>query len=191
MGRSIPSFRMLIDIERSEWIDFKKELCKEDKQRFDRLFSVPKLYCHALSNLSNPITIEPIILSLIFNNFKIFNKIVHGSMTTSVEVENDSIKEGGFQICQSIKESEIEIQIGFNKIIQDWNKFIDCLNEDDEFIFMKMIGDCYNSYHKSINQSFKANSDSCYSRHFAFIMALILYQQKQIDSVKSIQRLFN
>jgi hypothetical protein len=27
---------MLIDIKRSEWIDFKKELCKEDKQRFDR-----------------------------------------------------------------------------------------------------------------------------------------------------------
>ena len=90
--------------------------------------------------------------------------------------------DGGFQICQSSKESEIEIQIKFNKIIQDWNKFIDCLNEDDESIFMKMISDCYERYHKSINSSIKENSDSCHSRHFAFIMALILSQQKQIDS---------
>ena len=178
MDRSVPSFRMFIDIERSEWIEFKKDLCKEDKQRFDRLFSVSELYRHASSNLSNPTTIKPIILSLIFNNFK----VVHGTLTTSIQVENNSIKEGGFQICQSNKESEIEIQIGFNKIIQDWNKFIDCLNEDDESIFMKMISDCYDSYHKSINSSIKENSDSCHSRHFAFIMALILYQQKQIDS---------
>ena len=61
MSRSVSSFRMLIDIERSEWIDFKKKLRKEDKQRFDRLFSVPKLYHHTLSDLSNPITIESII----------------------------------------------------------------------------------------------------------------------------------
>ena len=114
MDRSVSSFRILIDIERSEWIDFRKELCKEDRQRFDGLFSVPKLYHHASSNSSNITTIEPIILNLIFNNFK----IVHGTLTTSVQVENNSIN-GGFQICQSSKESEIEIQIGFNKIIQD------------------------------------------------------------------------
>jgi hypothetical protein len=63
MDRSVSSIRMLIDIERSEWKDFRKELCKEDKQRFDGLFSVPKLYHHASSNSSNITTIEPIILS--------------------------------------------------------------------------------------------------------------------------------
>ena len=53
MNRSVPSFRMLIDIEESEWIDFKKELCKEDKQRFDRLFSVPQaIFFMCSSNLS-------------------------------------------------------------------------------------------------------------------------------------------
>jgi hypothetical protein len=41
MDRSVSSIRMLIDIERSEWKDFRKELCKEDKQRFDGLFSAP------------------------------------------------------------------------------------------------------------------------------------------------------
>jgi len=178
MGGPVSSFRMLIDLERSEWIDFKKELCKEDRQRFDKLFSAHKIYHHSASNLSNLTTIEPIILSLIFNNFK----IIHDKLATSLRVENHSIKDGDFQICESSKESEIEIQIGFNKIIQDWNKFIECLNEDDEFIFIKMISNCYDRYHKSINSSIKENSDSIPSRHFAFIMALILYQQKQIDS---------
>jgi hypothetical protein len=178
MSHSTSSFRMLIDVERSEWMDFKKELCKEDKQRFNRLFSVPQPYSRVLSNLFNPVMIEPIILSLIFNNFK----IVHSRLTRTIEVENNSIKEEAFQTCQSMKGSEIEIQIGFNKIIQDWNKFINCLNEDDEFIFMKMISECYDSYHKSINSGIKENSDSCHCRHFAFIMALILYQQKQINS---------
>jgi hypothetical protein len=168
---------MLINIERSEWIDFKKELCKEDRQRFDRLFSVPKLYHYASSNLSDSTTIEPIILSLIFTNFK----IIHDILTTSKQGENKSIKDGSFQICESSKESEIKIQIGFNKIIQDWNRFIECLNEDDEIIFMKMISDCYDTYHESINSNTRENSNSCHSRRFAFIMALILYQQKQIS----------
>ena len=75
MGRSIPSFRMLIDIERLEWANFKKELSKKDKQIFNKLFLIPKLYCHTLSSLSNPITIEPIILSILFNNFKLINQI--------------------------------------------------------------------------------------------------------------------
>ena len=43
MSRSISSFGMLIEIERSKWIDFKKELRKEDKQQIDKLFSVSKL----------------------------------------------------------------------------------------------------------------------------------------------------
>ncbi len=36
MGSSISSFRILIDIKKSEWLDLKKEFCKEDKPRFDR-----------------------------------------------------------------------------------------------------------------------------------------------------------
>src|SRR6188508_3185387 len=104
MGRSVSSFRMSIDLERSEWIDFKKELCKEDRQRFDRLFSDPKLYHYASSSLSNQTTIEPIILSLIFNNFK----IVHGTLTTSIQVENNSIKDRGFQTVSQAKNQKLK-----------------------------------------------------------------------------------
>jgi len=111
MDRSVSSFRMLIDIERSEWIDFRKELCKEDKQRFDGLFSVPKLYHHASSNLSNITTIEPIILSLMFNNFK----IVHGTRTTSVQVENNSIKDRVFKSVSQAKNQKLKYKLDLTK----------------------------------------------------------------------------
>ena len=45
MGRSIPSFRQLIEIERANWSEFKKELpSKNDKQALDTLFENAKLY---------------------------------------------------------------------------------------------------------------------------------------------------
>lgn len=111
MDRSVSSFRMLIGIERSEWIDFKKELCKEDKHRFDRLFSVPKLYCHASPNLSNPTTIEPIILSLIFNNFK----IVHGILTTSIQVETTVSKMEVFKSVSQAKNRKLKYKLDLTK----------------------------------------------------------------------------
>ena len=45
MGRSIPSFRHLIEIERLNWSEFKKELSsKNDKEAFNTIFENAKLY---------------------------------------------------------------------------------------------------------------------------------------------------
>jgi hypothetical protein len=39
MGRSIPSFRQLLEIEKLDWSAFKKQLStKKDKQSFDMIF---------------------------------------------------------------------------------------------------------------------------------------------------------
>ena len=77
-----------------------------------------------------------------------------------------------------------------NKIFEEWKRFIDCLNEEDKNAFIFMIKNCYNSYHKSIEANIKGNnnSDSCLTRTNSLFMALILYQQKQIDMIKSNQR---
>ena len=50
MDRTIPSFRLLIDIEKLKWKQFRKYLCRQDKKIFNRLFTIPKLYCHYLSD---------------------------------------------------------------------------------------------------------------------------------------------
>ena len=63
MGRSIPSFRHLIEIERANWSEFKKELpSKNEKEAFNTLIENAKLYTHYLSNANRPIPIEPIMM---------------------------------------------------------------------------------------------------------------------------------
>ena len=51
MGRSIPSFRQLLEIEKLKWSSFKKSLpTKKDKQEFDKVFDEVKLYTSYLVN---------------------------------------------------------------------------------------------------------------------------------------------
>jgi hypothetical protein len=191
MGRTIPSFRLLIDIEKIEWRLFRKLLCKEDKKGFDKLFSVPKLYCHSLSNLSKPIIIESIIISILFYNFKILKKITEKSSSIMVkDKDDDTINQNNLESIQldkkQTKKENGDIYTYYSQIIEDWKKFCVCLSEDDKNTFVDMITDCYNSYYKSINSNIKEEkSDSCLTRTISLFMALILYQQKQINLIKS------
>lgn len=188
MGRSIPSFRMLIDIERLEWTNFKKELSKKDKQIFNKLFLIPKLYCHALSSLSNPITIEPIILSILFNNFKSINQIRKDLLHKCTKIESDVFEEKIFQDSMiTTIQSEIMSDVQYNKIIHDLKRFSESLSADDEIVFLNMISDCYRSYRNSIHSNININkkSQSSYFRNISLFMVIIFYQQKQIDLINN------
>ena len=190
MGRSIPSFRILIDIERIEWANFKKELSKKDKQIFNKLFLIPKLYCHTLSSLSNPITIESIILSILFNNFKLINQISKDLLHRCTKFEADVIEEKIFQntITTTIQSDDIISSAQYNKIINDLKKFSESLSADDEIIFLNMISDCYRSYKNSIHSNInnkKSQSQSSSLRNMSLFMAIIFYQQKQIDLINN------
>ena len=71
MGRSIPSFRQLLEIEKLKWSSFKKLLpTKEDKQEFDKVFDNVRLYTSYLGNASNPIPLESVFIGAIFHNYK-------------------------------------------------------------------------------------------------------------------------
>jgi hypothetical protein len=187
VGRSIPSFRMLIDIERLEWTDFKRELGKKDKQIFNKLFLIPKLYCHALSSLSNPITIEPMILSILFNNFKSMNQIRKEVLYRCTKFESDVIEEKIFQdsIATTIQ-SDIISNAQYNMIIHELKRFSESLSIDDEIVFLNMISDCYQSYKNSIHSNINnKKSQSSSFRNISLFMAIILYQQKQIDLINN------
>ena len=187
MGRSIPSFRMLIDIERLEWTNFKKELNKKDKQIFNKLFLIPKLYCHALSSLSNPITIESIILSIIFNNFKSINQIRKDLLHRCTKFESDVFEEKILQDPTIITiQSEIMSNVQYNKMIHDLKRFSESLRADDEIVFLNMISDCYRNYRNSIHYSnINKKSQSSYFKNISLFMMIIFYQQKQIDLINN------
>jgi hypothetical protein len=71
MGRSIPSFRQLLEFERLNWSSFKKLLpTKKDKQEFDKMFDNVSLYTSYLGNASSPVPLESIFMGAIFHNYK-------------------------------------------------------------------------------------------------------------------------
>jgi hypothetical protein len=50
MGRTVPSFRIVLEEEKAEWKPFRSALDKKDRKEFDDMFDIPRLYITACSN---------------------------------------------------------------------------------------------------------------------------------------------
>lgn len=75
MGRTIPSFRIASKMEYAEWKNFQRALPKADRKLFDNMFSISVLYNSACVCCANPIRIQPIIMSILFQHYKELSKI--------------------------------------------------------------------------------------------------------------------
>ena len=75
MGRTIPSYRIAAEMERSNWKIFRQRLDKKDRKMFDQMFSYSKLYNSAGSNACRPVLIHPILMSIIFEHYKQLKKL--------------------------------------------------------------------------------------------------------------------
>ena len=75
MGRTIPSYRIATEMERSKWKIFRQKLAKKDRKIFDEMFSYSRLYNSAGSNACRPQLIHPIIMSIIFEHYRQLDSI--------------------------------------------------------------------------------------------------------------------
>ena len=75
MGRTIPAFRIAAILEEKEWKSFRKYLNKNDRKLFDNMFSIARLYNSACSYTAIPIRIHPIMMSIVFHNYKTLNRL--------------------------------------------------------------------------------------------------------------------
>jgi hypothetical protein len=75
MGRTIPSYRIATEMERSKWKIFRQKLDKKDRRIFDEMFSYSRLFNSAGSNACRPISIHPILMSIIFEHYKQLTKL--------------------------------------------------------------------------------------------------------------------
>ena len=72
MGRTVESYRMVIEEEIRRWKGFAKALRAEDREAFEALMDACRLYASAGSNATQPILFEPIVMSiLLFQQKKI------------------------------------------------------------------------------------------------------------------------
>jgi len=70
MGRTIPSWRNVVEDEVEKLKKFRNSLRLEDKLIFEDLLNQCKLYASAASALASPIKEMPLILSILFAHHK-------------------------------------------------------------------------------------------------------------------------
>jgi hypothetical protein len=170
MGRTIPSFRQLIEIEKLDWSDFKKSLpTKKDRKAFDEIFENAKLYTSYLSNAVNPIIFESIIMGHLFRNYKAL-------LESSKEDINEDVITNE---TKSLTENKPHGKILFDRTCKKWQGLIDALHVEDRRILLKMILETcsYNEYCNMVINSV----DSEYPIDYLFFLKAITQQQKLIN----------
>jgi len=85
MGRTIPSFRIALDMEKAEWKPFRNALDKSERKEFDEMFDIPKFYISACSNSVQLVPFHPIIMSILFHHYK---ELIQ--LTSEVEQMNEA-----------------------------------------------------------------------------------------------------
>ena len=75
MGRTILSWRMIVETEVERLKKFRDSLRLEDRLIFDDLLRQCKLYASAASSLTSPVKEVPLIMSILFAHHKKLTEI--------------------------------------------------------------------------------------------------------------------
>ena len=70
LGRTVPSWRMVIEQDLARLSRFRQFLRSEDKEVFDDLLNQCRLYASYASTMASPITEIPLLLSMLFGQHK-------------------------------------------------------------------------------------------------------------------------
>jgi len=70
MGRTIPSYRLASEREKSKWKIFREQLDKSERKDFDEMMSYSRLYNTSGIMACKPVLLQPILMSIIFQHYK-------------------------------------------------------------------------------------------------------------------------
>jgi hypothetical protein len=70
MGRTVPSFRIVLAEEKQEWKSFRNALDKSERKDFDEMWDIPRLYVSVCSNSVQLVPFQPIAISILFHHYK-------------------------------------------------------------------------------------------------------------------------
>jgi hypothetical protein len=59
MGRTVPSFRITLGMEKAEWKPFRNALDKSERKQYDEMWDIPRLYISACSNSVQLVPLQP------------------------------------------------------------------------------------------------------------------------------------
>ncbi len=68
MGRTIPSYRLAIDMEIAKWTPFRDALRKPEKDIFENMLLRSKLYASAGGMMARPVVLEAMFMSILLDH---------------------------------------------------------------------------------------------------------------------------
>ena len=92
MGRTIPSFRIALELEKAEWKPFRNALDKSDRKKFDEMWDIPRWYISACSNSVQYVRLHPILISILLYHYKQLTECI--SEVERIEARVTNIKKG-------------------------------------------------------------------------------------------------
>src|SRR5215217_9740712 len=104
MGRTIPSFRIALAMEKEEWKAFRNALSKSDRKKFDEMWDLPKFYISACSNSVQYVRLHPILMSILLYHYKQLTACI--SEVERIEAKVNSEKKEWSSIMK--KEEEVK-----------------------------------------------------------------------------------
>jgi len=75
MGRTVPTFRHVIESFGWEWHEFKKALRQLDRDAFDELINHARKHAAAGGNMPNPNPFEPVVMSILVEHEKTIRQL--------------------------------------------------------------------------------------------------------------------
>jgi hypothetical protein len=75
MGRTVMPFSFVLEDEKGMFRKFRKELSKEDKGAFDRLFDRAKFHTAPAVYMAHPWPLETILLSILLEHEKLITEM--------------------------------------------------------------------------------------------------------------------
>jgi len=161
MGRTIPSFRQLLEIEKLDLSLYKKSLpTKNDKKAFDEIFESARLYTSYLSNASNPIVFESVVMGALFHNYKTLSE---------TNKENDKVNENvATNEAKVLEKNKPQGKILFDSICKKWLGLADSLHKGDRELLLKKIPETWNHNEMGFDTMANSKESEYCTMHFSF-----------------------
>ena len=75
MGRTVPTFTMVIQQEMQSWTKFRRGLRKEDQEALDELFRAARLQLAGSAYAARPIPFESIVMSMLMTQQRMIREL--------------------------------------------------------------------------------------------------------------------
>ena len=75
MGRSVPTFTMVIQQEMESWSKYRRGLRREDQQALDELFRAARLQLASSAYAARPIPFESIVMSMLITQQRMIKEL--------------------------------------------------------------------------------------------------------------------